>query len=376
MADSNLQSLFGAVRRRLWRGRFGAVARLSLWGTAGLMLLAVAVHLAVRPVRVEAALLAIAILWASTLVWAGLRRPSDSACALWADRHLDGASAFGTLLEMRRGTHALPNAEALRWLEHWTTARAPHSLRLLGERRDSARLSRPLLAMLVCAALATVVLRLPDLAPSARTETAASSPSGTSDRPTPVAETTASTSLVGELASALRSAASRPASDRPAAGGAKAAGPGNSDKGNGSRMAPPGAAVPGDRSTARVSRPGTSVDATPAAGGRQASGAGSGREAGDSPDDRADAGLSRVPRGTIPVQRLESSAGRGTPERQADMDQLASFDEDSPTHRVTTLREDPAPAAATPPPATETTPLTATRAAYVQAWMKASGQRR
>jgi hypothetical protein len=58
------------------------------------------------------------------------------------------------------------------------------------------------------------------------------------------------------------------------------------------------------------------------------------------------------------------------------MDQLATFDEDLSMHRGTTVRVDLAPAAATPPPAAESTRLTPTKAAYVQAWMKASGQRR
>jgi hypothetical protein len=141
-------------------------------------------------------------------------------------------------------------------------------------------------------------------------------------------------------------------------------------------MAQPGAAPPGERTTLGGPLPGTAGDAGPKAGAKQDSGAGSGRDAGDSRDDRADAGVSRVPRGTIQVHSRESSERRPSPERQADMDQLASFDEDLPLHRTAPARDDPAPAAATPPPATDATPLTPTKAAYVQAWMKASRQRR
>jgi len=376
MATSIVQSLLGAVRRRLWRGQFVAAARLALWGSAGLMLLAVAVHLAARPVGIGTVLFAVAVLWASIMAWAGVRRPSDSACALWADRHLGGASAFATLLEMRKGTQSVPNAQALRWLEHWATARVPHGRRLLAERQDSARLSRSLLSMLACTALASLVLTLPDLAPSSRQELAASPPSGIADRPTPDAEPPVPTELVSELASALRSAESRRASDRGEVSRAPAEGPGKSDGGTGSRMAQPGSAPPGERATLRESLPATPVGAPPAAGATQASGTGSGRDAGDIHDDRADAGVSRVVRSTIPVQRHDSSARRPSPEREADMDQLAAFDEDLPMHRAATARVDPAPAAATPPPATEAVRLTPTTAAYVRAWMKASGQRR
>jgi hypothetical protein len=106
------------------------------------------------------------------------------------------------------------------------------------------------------------------------------------------------------------------------------------------------------------------------------SGAGSGREAGDSPDDRTDARTSRVPQSKMPIERRESSTPHPPPERQADMDRLATFDEDLSTSRGATEREEPAAAAATPPPAMAATRLTPTKAAYVQAWIKASGQRR
>ena len=376
MADSTVQSLQFAVRRRLWRGQFVAAARLALWGSAGLLLLAVVVHLAARQVRVDAVILAIVTLWTSTMAWAGLRRPADSACALWADRHLGGESAFSTLLEMREGKQAVPNAQAMRWLEDWAAARVPHGVLLLAGRHESARLSRPLLSVLVCAALATIVLTLPDAAPPARQELAAPSPSGVAARPTPDAEPPASRELVNALADALRSADSHRASERREDSRAPAAGPGKSDVGAESRMTQARAAPPGGRTTLGGPLAGTTSDAAPTAGARQTSGAGSGRDAGDRRDDRADAGVSRVPRGTIQVQSRESSERRTSPERQADMNQLATFDEDPATHRTATQREDYAPAAATPPPAMDATPLTPTMAAYVQAWMKANRQRR
>jgi len=373
-AEATVQSLQSAVRHRLWQGQFVAAARRALWGSAGLMLLAAVLHMAARRVHVDAVLSALVALWAMTLAWAGLRRPSDSVCALWADRHLGGASAFSTLLEMREGK-AVPNDQAMRWLERWTEAKVPHSLLLLGGRHESARLSKPLLAMLVCTALATIVLTLPGTAPSAPREPA--SPSATAaDRLLPDAERPASADLVGALASALRSTDSRRASDRRDDSRAPAAGPGRSDAGTESRVAQTGTAPPGELSTSSAPASGAAGEAAPTAGAKPTTSAGSGRDAGDSRDERADAGVSRVPQSTMQAQRRESSGRRPAPERQADPDQLATFDEEPPMHRMTTAREVPDPAAATPPPATDAAPLTPTKAAYVYAWMKASRQRR
>lgn len=360
----------------MWRSEFVAAARLALWGTAGLMLLAVAVHLAVRPVRVDVVLSVIAVLWASMMARAGLRRPSDSACALWADRHLGGASAFSTLLEMSNGTQGVPQPQGLPWLDNWATARVPHSLRLLEERRDPTRLSRPLLTMLVCTAFATLVLTLPDLAPSSRQELATSTPSSIADRPMLEAEPPVTTELVGELAHALRSAESYRTSDGREVGQAPVEGAGKSHDSTESRMSQSGAATPGEWATVGKSPGGKSVDAAPTTGATLASSAGSGRAAGDRPDDRADVGSSRVLRSTMPLERRESSARRRSPEKQADMDQVATFEEDTPIQRTAKVRADHAPAAATPPATAETTQLTPSQSAYVQAWIRASGQRR
>ncbi len=376
MANSTVQSLLGAVRRRMWRNEFAAAAGLALWGTAALMLLAVAVHLAVRPVRVGVVLSATAVLWAAMMARAGWRRPSDSASALWADRHLGGASAFSTLLEMSNGTQAVPHAPGVRWLEHWATARVPHSLRLLEERRDPARLTRPLLSLLVCAAFATLVLTLPDLAPSSRQQLAVSTPSGSAAQPVPATAPTVTEELTGELTHALRSAESRRASAGSEIGGAPAGAAGKSNDSTGSQEAQSGAAMPGEGATGAKSPAGAPVDAAPTTGATLASGTGSGRAAGDRPDDRADAGSSQVPRSTMPLERRESSARHRSPEKQADMDRLATFDQDTPMQRTANARADQAPPAAPPPATTTTTQLTATQAAYVQAWIRASGQRR
>ena len=61
---------------------------------------------------------------------------------------------------------------------------------------------------------------------------------------------------------------------------------------------------------------------------------------------------------------------------QADMTQLATYDDELTLPGAATMRSGSEVAAATPPPATESTRLTPTEASYVQAWMKASARRR
>lgn len=340
------------------------------------MLLAAAVHLALRPVPGGVVLSAIAVLWALVAARGGLRRPSDSACALWADRHLDGASGFSTLLEMRDATRAAPDPQGFSWLEHWVTTRVPRSLRLLKQRRDPARLSRALLSMLVCATFATLVLTVPDINPSSRQRLAASTPPSNVDRTVSDVEPPGAADLAGELARAMRPAQSHRTPDVREVGRANAAGRSKSDDSTRSGATQPGPATPGEPAAAGKSLAADPIEATATTAATQTSSAGSGRGAGDIPDARADAGTSPVPQSKMPMERRESSAPHPSSERQADMETLATFDEDLSTSRVATARAVPAAAAATPPPAMAVIRLTPTEAAYVQAWIRASGQRR
>ena len=172
MATSDVQELLSRVRNRLWYTQFAGAVRHAMWASAALIMLAVAVHLSARHVPVAAVLLALSVLWVALLLRAGWQRPDASACALWADRHLGGTSAFTTLLELNSGKQRHASAPALRWLESWAMAKVPDSLGHLAQRRESMRLSRPLLVMLVCAALATIVLALPHTVPESRQQAA------------------------------------------------------------------------------------------------------------------------------------------------------------------------------------------------------------
>ena len=383
MDNPQVHSLLGAVRRRIWRGQFVAALRQALWGSAGLMLLALAVHLAARRVPASAVLMTIAALWVSMLAWAATRRPADTACALWADRHLGGASAFTTLLETGTGAKATGNPQAVRWLESWATARVPDGLRRLADRPEPALLSRPLLAMLVCAALTAGVLSLPDLAPTLRQQAAASSPPGTGDR-TAVQAEPAAVQGVDKLAAALRSASLQQSPEasqaRREAGQAQAAVPGKAD---GATPAAQAAARPASEpATGGNPASGTTAGATaaaatlPAAGTGDSAGTGTGNKAGDSRDARGDTGVSPAPRGTITVPGTQSTPWLGSAERQADRGRLGSYDGEPSMPGAAAMPALAVAAAATPPAARETTRLSPAETSYVQAWMKANAQRR
>ena len=378
-ARPGMQTLLSAVRGRLWLGQFAVAVRAAAWATAGVMLLAAAVHATARPVPVGAVLAALGLIWSVWLARAAWQRPADRACALWADQHLGGASAFSTLLETRQGARARGHAQAVRQLENWVSARLPHSLRQLAVRRDPARLARPMLAMVVCGALATLVLTLPG--PSPTPQPFAAAPAGVTapDAALRLADAPEPAALAGEIAAALRAAPSR---DAEAAGGGRrspAAGPVRADDAIAPVRVQAGPAPAGARPADKPLPLATADAASPArAGATPAAGSGGGREAGDSADARAGTGMSRALRGTMDAQGVTLAATRPTGQRQADSDQAASYEsDDSETGRrvATAVLNQSAPAAATPPPATESTRLTPTQTSYVQAWMKASQRR-
>jgi hypothetical protein len=232
--------------------------------------------------------------------------------------------------------------------------------------------------MLVCAALATIVLALPDTAPESRQHAVAVAvaPSGIGDAPVPDVQPPASAELVSQIASALRSAESRDEPERREAGRAQATGHGKTNEGQDSSTAQVATTPSGKMESVTNSSSGSSAETAGTAGATQTAGTGTGRNAGDSPDDRSETGVSRAPQATIPVTRSAVSARRTSTEMQADMTQPAAYDEElalaGPTMALSGLEV----AAATPPPATESMRLTPTEASYVQAWMRTNARRR
>ncbi len=372
MPNSAVQSLMAAVRRRIWRGEFLGAARLGLWSTGATMLLAAALRVASLPVRTEIVLLVTAVLWVALLARAGLRRPSDAACALWADRRADGASAFSTWVEMGRGAQTAAREAAVARLEHWANARAPHSLRLVEETPASARLFAALCFSLACAAFATLVFMIPDHALSSRS--AASHAASVVERQPPQVERNVAEEVAGELTNALRGAE-----------------PGRADRAVGSSLAADvvkgadriefeagrsAASNAGDRGSAGSPAARVPVDTVVSSVATSASTARSSHSAGDSPDNRPDAGFSRLSPSPVPAQRRELGARGLSSATRADMEQRATFEENDPMQQTANAPTDYAVPAATSPAAAQTARLTPSQAAYVRAWMKATEQRR
>ncbi len=372
MPDRELQTLLDAVRRRLWRGLFVTALRRALWGSAALLALASALTLVAGRIPVGALVIPVSGLWVLWLAWAARRRPANAACALWADRHLGGASAFTTLLELDQDGTVKPDAAALRRLKVWSTTRMPESLKALADQPAPVRLARPLLATMVCAALAAFVLDLSDSMPTPAQRLAASSPAKTGDRAASGVGAREGGDLAIEIAKAVRAAERREQgrTQETAAGGSVDV---RTPPGDRALTMPPGARPVNSSPVSAASEETiVAVRNDPSTGTHTDSG----RGAGNSIDPRADAGMSRTPQGTMAAQGYELKPRRLYDEMQADMDQQGRYDEEPTSAAAATVRPVPAVAAATPPTATESTRLTPMETSYVQAWMKASAQRR
>jgi hypothetical protein len=226
--------------------------------------------------------------------------------------------------------------------------------------------------------LAALVLALPGgvLVPS-RALPAAAPFAAAPERSASIAATPASADLAREMANALRPPARSelpgPRADRRSPGGAAAAQPG---AGSGERADQAAGRPAGQGVDAKTSGAAATALAPPAGRSTQSPGAGGGRDAGESRDERADLGVSRALGGARPVQRSDTADRRGAADRQADTGRTGTYDEEGPARGVWAAGAGGEPGAATPPPAIDTMRLSPTEASYVQAWMKASTQRR
>jgi len=376
MREPSVRTLLDAVRGHLWRAHGRRAVRRAAWLSAATMLLAGATHLVALLIPGDVVLSVLGAEWTLLLASVAWRRPADVECALWIDRHLGGASAFTTLLEASANPQAPGHAQALRWLEQWVTAKVPAVVRSLREQRPSVRVARPLLAMTVCSALALFVVSLVDTAPVSKRPTSVASNAALRDKSTPSIEAPVATQLADELANALRSDESTgQPQGRAARDVSTAAGRTRADDGNGSAKPSPATPLPADASIMqRDPRSPATADAGNSTGTGRSAAAVSGREAGATADTRADVGVSRPATGTIAQPRSASRLGLAGAERQADMEEAASFDASVSTAGA--ARSAGVVAAATPPRAVAGTRLTSTETSYVDAWMKATGRSR
>ncbi len=377
MGEPSVRTLLDTVRRHLWREHGRRAVRRAAWLSAATMLVAGTVHWAAVSISVDAVLWVVGLEWASLLASAAWSRPTDADCALWIDRHLGGASAFTTLLDPTPKPQTHAHAQALRWLEQWAAAKVPGVLGSLRERRPSVRVERPLLAMAVCSALALFVLTLAETVPTHDGRASASMGVASRDKSTPSIEVPVAAQLAGEIAHALRSTEAQSEPQRRRAGDAPTAGPMRADDGGTpSAAASPATLPPADAATPQPeSRSPGAVDASATTGRGPSAGSVTGHDAGDSPDTRADLGVSRAATGTIAAPRSASTLRLAGAERQADMEQAAGFDESVSTPGGVRPGAVVV-AAALPPRAVAAARLSPIETSYVQAWMKATGRSR
>jgi len=156
---SPLQTLLLAVDRHLRRERWAATARYAAWGAVLLALLAVLLHVSVRPVTLGELALCLVLIGLLAVGQALTARPSPADCADWADRHLGGRSAYATCVEALARPRPDPDP-ATRHLAAWVAQAVPSSLARLSALPFDAGLRKPLAAALVCIALASALLQL------------------------------------------------------------------------------------------------------------------------------------------------------------------------------------------------------------------------
>jgi hypothetical protein len=163
MSDATLPTevtrLFDAVRRRLWAREFAWATRLAAWSWSVVFTVAAVLH-AWRGwpgLGLTAAVgAAVAIALASFVL---LRRPDRPQAAAFADRHLDGATAYSTLLESRLDASDATTREAVERLQRWAIGRVARSMSLLQDSRIGRQWpTRALAGALLTTGLAVVLV--------------------------------------------------------------------------------------------------------------------------------------------------------------------------------------------------------------------------
>lgn len=170
-----------AVHRRLRRHYVASAARAAAWLSVVVAVVAVLLHLFVRPVDPAAVAVAVAITWFVAMAQALVRPVRDAECASWADRHLGGESAYETYLEHRDAGGPAP---AVQRLVAWIDSGARRSVGQLASMPGDVSLRKPLAVAAVALLLTTVLLQVPlqTTANVARTKAAATSAAASSER--------------------------------------------------------------------------------------------------------------------------------------------------------------------------------------------------
>ena len=343
--------LLGSVRRRLRLQALVNAARSAAWLTVVIALVAVLLHLLVRPVSVVHVALAVAITWGAALLRALVTPIEDRQCAAWADRHLAGGCAYETFLEARGNTLSHDGAPARQRLSEWIDARAPSSLARLAAIPHEARLLRPVAVALVAALLATALLLMP-----AQDRSIAAGTSADASTRGPRAKVTARDETREQ-----RAEGDSPDSARDRSSATNTNDEGRHDDG--------GQAASTDGAPEAAGELAAAGDLPPDAPAARA--APGGRDAGAGTDETTDAALSQAWQGELATTLRTLAA---PPQAASRADQSLAADFESATTDGTVLRPDAAfaPAAAAPQ-ARRKPSLGPAEQAYVRAYFAAPG---
>ena len=286
------------VHRRLRRHHVASAAQAAAWLSVVVAGVAVLLHVFVRPVDVATVAIAVAVVWFVSLAQAFMRPVRDAECASWADRHLDGESAYETYLEHRDAGGPAP---AVRRLVAWIDGGARRSIERLASMPGDVRLGKPLAVAAVALLLAVVLLQVP-MQTTARMARGASAYAATAGVSSERAGRDSSAARTGDV-SDVDDSTSSPAVKR-------------SDAPSGEVGRTP-AGASGEDSVTREGPRG--ADAAPAA--EQA--AAGGRDAGQTADTVADTGLTEAWQGEMATKLRELAA---TDQQPADADPTLAAD--------------------------------------------------
>jgi hypothetical protein len=323
----------------------------AAWVTVAVALVAMALHLVVRPVSPAAFALAISISSVAAILQAAFTRIRASECAAWADRFLGGSSAYATYLECSATLDRRQDNPALHRLVEWIEQAAPRSLEQLRSIPPQAGVLKPVAVALVAVTLAAVLLQVP-VRPHAAVTSASSVESGATAQLGPDTPELASTARVDE--------------DAPAADGARPRKARNEETGREGQVLTP--VLEDERTTPEEVK--AAGEAQGAADAKRA--ASGGRDAGDSPDTAADTGLSEAWQGAM-ASTLRSLSEPPVQATRTDSTRAADFSADTIANGSARAVDAITPAPAAAPEARRAVRLGPAEQAYVRAYFAGSG---
>jgi hypothetical protein len=201
---ASMLELLTRLRRELWIERGGRALRITALVACATALATGLWHMLVGALTGPAVLALQALCIGSGCVYALLKRPAIRECAHWADRHLDGRSAYATLLFLARdGRHGASPA-ALTHLIEWADRAAARENLQRADRIHFAGLPQTVLLMALASVFGSALLALPGRDARQTQPPGTGIAVATLERPVAAAQAPAATQSRGEF---LRAAA-------------------------------------------------------------------------------------------------------------------------------------------------------------------------